>query len=155
METDLREEGIQSRVIAASPEALFEAVSDFRSYPIWTGNVREVEILSSRPDGQPTCVRYVSGAIGFTAKYTLEYQFDPPFEMSWVLKEGSLSGPLVKAEIRHLDGYYRFEAVDDDSTEVTYKVSAELSLPLGPLRKRAEHVIVSSALKELQRYVES
>lgn len=153
-ETHLREEGIQSRTIAATPEELFEAVSDFRSYPIWTGNVREVEVLESRPDGQPTCVRYTSGALGFTAEYTLKYEFDPPREMRWVLREGRISGPLVKAEIRHLDGFYRFDSVDSRSTKVTYKVSAELSIPLGPLRKKAENVIVSSALKELQGYVE-
>lgn len=154
-ETRLREEGIQSRTIAASPEELFEAVSDFRSYPIWTGNVRDVEVLESGPDGQPTCVKYTSGALGFTAEYTLEYEFDPPLEMRWILREGRIRGPLVKADIRHLDGYYRFNSIDSESTKVTYKVSAELSIPLGPLRKKAEHVIVSSALKELQGYVES
>lgn len=146
---------MQSRTVAASPEELFEAVSDFRSYPAWTGNVREVEVLESRSDGQPTCVKYTSGALGFTAEYTLEYEFDPPREMRWVLREGKITGPLLRADIKHLDGFYRFDSLDKNLTKVTYKVSAELSIPLGPLRKRAENVIVSSALKELQGYVEA
>lgn len=138
----------------APPEIIFEAITDFQSYPAWTANVKRVEILSIGADGRPDMVRYLAGALGFTAEYTLEYEFDPPREMRWVLVDGRLRGPLIRADIRHLDGSYQFERLENGRTLVTYSISAELSVPLGPLRRKAEQVIVTSALKELQEYVE-
>lgn len=150
----MREEGLRSRDINVPPEVLFEAISDFKSYPVWTANVREVEVLGHDDEGRANLVRYTSGGIGFTAKYTLEYEFDPPRKMSWVLTEGDISSRLLKATIKHLDGYYQFDELEGGRTHASYKISAELSIPLGPLRTRAENVIVNAALKELQHYVE-
>lgn len=151
----MREEGLKSRDINVRPEVLFEAISDFASYPIWTANVTKVEILGHDPEGRANLARYTSRAIGFTATYTLKYEFDPPNRMSWELTDGKISSRLLKAAIKHLDGYYQFDELGSDSTHASYKISAELSIPLGPLRSRAEDVIVNAALKELQEYVES
>lgn len=151
----MREEGVRSREINVPPSVIYEAITDFPSYPVWTANVRKVEVLEKDDEGRPFVVRYTAGALGIKAVYTLRYEFDPPRKLSWVLTEGRLSSPLLKASIRHLDGHYQFDELEGGRTLATYRISAELSIPLGPLRSRAEDVIVNSALKELQEYVES
>ena len=43
----------------------------------------------------------------------------------------------------------------DGSTTVTYNLSVELSIPMiGMLRRKAEKIIIDTALKELKRRVE-
>jgi hypothetical protein len=56
---------------------------------------------------------------------------------------------------RKLDGSYQL-APRGDATEVTYRLAVELSIPMiGMLRRRAEKVIIDSALKGLKERVES
>ena len=55
-----------------------------------------------------------------------------------------------------MDGSYSLDAVDAGRTRVTYQLSVELKLPLlGMLKRKAEKVIVDTALKGLKRRVES
>jgi hypothetical protein len=52
------------------------------------------------------------------------------------------------------DGSYTLRP-QGDSTEVTYRLSVQLAIPMiGLLRRKAEKVIMDTALKELKRRVE-
>jgi hypothetical protein len=45
---------------------------------------------------------------------------------------------------------------DGDQTDVTYSLTIELAIPmLGALRRKAERVVMDTALKELKKYVEA
>jgi hypothetical protein len=55
-----------------------------------------------------------------------------------------------------MDGAYELTALGDQSTRVTYRLAVEVSVPIiGMLRRKAEKVIIDTALKGLRRRVES
>jgi hypothetical protein len=57
--------------------------------------------------------------------------------------------------MKKLEGSYLL-APRGDATEVTYRLAVELSIPMiGMLRRRAEKVIIDSALKGLKKRAES
>jgi hypothetical protein len=54
-----------------------------------------------------------------------------------------------------MDGSYELDEVDD-GTRVTYKLAVNVSIPmLGMLKRKAEKVIIDTALKGLKRRVEA
>ncbi len=66
--------------------------------------------------------------------------------MSWTLVEASV--------ITRLDGSYEL-AGSGDATEVTYRLSVDVRIPmLGMLKRKAEKVIIETALKGLRQRVE-
>ncbi len=67
--------------------------------------------------------------------------------MSWTLVKGQMQ--------RAQDGSYALAPVPSGTT-VTYALSVDLSIPMiGMLRRKAEKVIIDTALKGLKRRVES
>jgi hypothetical protein len=57
---------------------------------------------------------------------------------------------------RELDGAYHLESESDDSTEVTYDLSVDLTVPIpGFVKRRAEARILKTALPELKARIES
>ena len=76
------------------------------------------------------------------------YVWDGDRSVTWHLVErGSM--------LTSMDGSYELEPVGDDSTRVTYQLSVDVSIPmLGMLKRKAEKVIIDTALKGLKRHVE-
>jgi len=57
--------------------------------------------------------------------------------------------------VRELQGVYATEAIDGETTEVSYSLHVDVSIPmLGMMRRKAEKVITDTALKGLKRRVE-
>lgn len=127
-----------------------EVALDFERYPEWARDVKSVEVLERDADGRGERVAFRAAAMGRSTRYTLRYSYDDePARISWVLDEGDI--------MRRLDGEYVFEPVDGDpdATEVTYRLDAELAIPLpGFVKRRAESKIMTTALDELRRRCE-
>jgi ribosome-associated toxin RatA of RatAB toxin-antitoxin module len=144
----MAEQSTQSIEVEASPEQVMAVIADFPAYPEWAKQVRETEILAEDDAGKPKQVRLTLDAGPIKDVYTLEYDWAPDgLEVSWHL----IKGQMQKAQ----DGRYRLEPVGD-KTKVTYTLSVELALPMiGMLRRKAEKMVMDTALKELKRRVES
>jgi hypothetical protein len=55
-----------------------------------------------------------------------------------------------------MDGAYILDPIDDAQTRVTYQLSVDVSIPLlGMLKRKAEKVIIDTALKGLKKQVEA
>ena len=80
--------------------------------------------------------------------YELAYQWDDDgLGVSWSL----VSGQLQKSQ----QGSYKLTTTPK-GTEVTYTLAVDLSVPMiGVLRRKAERVILDTALKELKKRVEA
>jgi hypothetical protein len=66
--------------------------------------------------------------------------------VSWTLVQGQMQ--------KRQDGSYTL-AEQDGRTEVTYAIAIDLSIPmLGMIKRKAEKVILDTALKELKKRVE-
>jgi hypothetical protein len=67
--------------------------------------------------------------------------------VSWHLVEGNM--------LKAMQGAYILRTIDE-ATEVTYRLAVDVAIPMiGMLRRRAEKVIIDSALKGLKKRVES
>ncbi|MBI4729312.1 MAG: SRPBCC family protein [Acidobacteria bacterium] len=134
--------------IAAAPEAIMAAVTDYEAYPEWASGVKKVEILERDSEGRGSKVHYEVAQGPVKADYTLAYDYDSDGRhLSWTFVEGH--------GMRDLSGSYALEP-KGEATVVTYRLRAEISLPLpGFLKRQAEKTIIDTALKGLKRRVES
>ena len=78
-----------SELIAADPQACFDAITDFDTYPQWQSAVRECRVLSR--DGQKgTLVETVIDAKVRKVRYVLRYHAEPPHRLWWDYVEGDV-----------------------------------------------------------------
>ena len=139
-----------SITIDATPTEIMMVIADFAAYPDWTGQVKEARVLSSGADGRADQVRFVLDAGVIKDEYTLGYTWDDDREVRWTLvEEGSL--------MRALDGSYTLVPAGGPArTDVTYRLTVDTKIPmLGMIKRKAEKVIVDTALKELAKRVAS
>jgi ribosome-associated toxin RatA of RatAB toxin-antitoxin module len=145
----MAEESTQSIVIDAPPERIMAVIADLEAYPEWAKAVQQTEILETGDDGKPAQVRFTLDAGPVKDVYTLSYD--------WAADGLSVTWELVKGQMQRAQhGQYLLRPLEDGQrTEVTYTLSVELMVPMiGLLRRKAEKMIMDTALKELKRRVE-
>ncbi len=137
-----------SIVIEAAPGPIMEVIADLETYPEWTSGLREVEVLTVYEDtNRPAEARFVIDSGGIKDEYTLEYEWDGDLSVSWTLGEASM--------LKAMDGTYDLEDLGDGSTKVVYQLAVDVKIPmLGMIKRKAEKVIVDTALKGLKARVE-
>src|SRR2546430_14311626 len=143
----MADESTQSIVVDALPAAIMAVIADFPAYPEWANAVKKTEVLGTGDDGNAAQVRFTLDAGPFKDVYTLAYD--------WAADGLSVSWKLVKGQMqRAQEGSYRMSP-DGERTTVTYTLSVQLVVPMiGLFRRKAEKVIMDTALKELKRRVE-
>ncbi|MFG1701736.1 SRPBCC family protein [Nonomuraea sp. M3C6] len=136
-----------STTISAERAEIMAVIADFPAYPEWAGQVKSAEVLSTGSDGRPETVRFVLDAGMISDTYTLGYTWQGDDGVSWKVVE---PGKMV-SELR---GSYRLDETGR-GTEVTYELTVDLSVPMiGLIKRKAEKVIVDTALKGLKKRVE-
>jgi ribosome-associated toxin RatA of RatAB toxin-antitoxin module len=138
--------------IAAEPGAVLDVIADFEAYPDWAEQVKSVSILSEDGDGWADQVEYVLDAGAVKDTYVLEYNWDKISEDG----SGLVSWNLVRAGVlKALDGSYTLTSTDA-GTQVDYALAVDVKIPMiGMLKRKAEKLIIDTALKELKKRVES
>lgn len=137
-----------SITIAAPPEHVMAVIADFPAYPEWASQVKSVEVLDSDGKGRAEQVRFTMDAGPIKDSYTLDY--------TWAPDGRSVSWTLVKGQIQKAqNGSYALVGTGSETT-VTYSLAVDLNIPMiGMLRRKAEKVIIDTALKGLKRRVEA
>ena len=137
-----------SITIGADPERVMAVIADFTAYPEWAEQVKTGEVLDTDDAGRPERVRFQMDAGPIKDNYTLDYR--------WAPDGRSVSWTLVKGQIqRAQNGSYAL-AGGAGQTVVTYSLAVDLTIPMiGMLRRKAEKVIIDTALKGLKRRVEA
>lgn len=147
----MAEQTTSSIDIVASKSDVMTVIADLAAYPAWTASVREVELLTVYDDAdeRPAQARFVLDAGPVKDTYVLEYEWDGDDAVTWSLVEGSL--------IKALDGSYTLAAgPGPGTTTVTYRLAVDVSVPmLGLMKRKAEKVIIDTALTELKKRVEN
>ena len=135
-------------VIDAAPAAVMDVIADFAAYPAWAKGMKSATILATGPDGRASQVRFVLDVPPIKDDYVLAYTWDGDREVRWTLVEGTL--------LRMLDGAYVLRDLGNGSTEVTYRLSLDVSIPLiGMLKRKGEKMLIDTALRGLKTRVES
>lgn len=136
-------------VVSATPEHCLAIVTDVERYPEWVADLKAVEVLERDEEDRASVVAFRAAAFGRSTNYTLEYDYSGmPTDFSWVQRSGDLTS--------RLDGSYHFEPSGEGETEVTYRLTVELRVPIpGFVKRRAEGHILHAALRDLKSRVES
>jgi len=144
----MAEQSTQSIEVDAAPERIMAVIGDLPAYPRWAKGVRETEVLETDGDGRAKQVTFTLDAGPVKDVYTLEYTWSGDgLSVDWTLVKGQMQ--------KSQNGRYLLEPLDKGGTRVTYTLSVELALPMiGLLRRKAEKMIMDTALKDLKRRAE-
>ena len=140
----------QSIQVLAPVDRVAAVICDFPRYPEWVDAIEQIEVLEEYEDGYAARVRFVIDAGVMADDYTLEYAYAEDLtRIEWHLVEPSKTQ-------KSQQGSYDLADNGDDTTTVTYSLEVELSIGmLGMFRRKAEKIIMDTALKQLKRRVES
>lgn len=129
----------------AEVAAKLTAIAD---YPQWLTSIKKVEVVASDDQGRATSANVSIDAGVMKDRATLSYDWSKaPEEISFSLDEADL--------MTTMDGKYILKAIDADTTQVTYQLGVELSLPVPRMMiSKTEKSTIDQALKELQAQFE-
>ena len=143
----MADQSTQSITVVAPPADVMAVIADFPSYPEWVAAAKQVDVLETGPDGRARRVHFVLDAGAVKDDYVLHYTWDGDRRVSWQLVQGQMQ--------KRQEGSYTLVETAPGSTEVTYAIAIDLSIPmLGMIKRKAEKVILDTALKELKKRVE-
>ena len=144
----MADQSTQSITVAAPPADVMAVIADFPSYPEWVAAAKQVDVLETGADGRARRVHFVLDAGAVKDDYVLEYTWDDDRRVSWHLVQGQMQ--------KRQEGSYTLSESAPGTTDVTYAIAIDLSIPmLGMIKRKAEKVILDTALKELKKRVES
>jgi hypothetical protein len=134
--------------VAASKTDVMAVIADFADYPQWAAALRSAEVLETGPDGRARAVRFMLDAGPVRDSYVLTYTWDGDTRVSWQLAEpGSV--------IAEMTGGYLLSD-HEAGAEVRYELTVDVRIPLpGMLKRKAEKMIIDTALKGLKARAES
>ena len=137
--------------IAASPGEVLDVIADFPSYPDWATEVKKVTVLTEEGDGWADQVEFTLDAGAIKDTYVLDYDWDVKTNGTGVVSWSLVQTNVLKA----MNGSYTLASSGKDQTTVTYRLAVDVKIPmLGMLKRKAEKVIIDTALKELKKRVE-
>jgi hypothetical protein len=146
----MAEQTTSSILISADPGSIMAVISDFGAYPVWAQGVKRAEPVDGPGRGEPDRpeqVYFELEASPIKDAYTLRYDWHDTDSVTWTLVEGKM--------LTSMDGAYELEDRGDGSTEVTYRLAVDIAIPMiGMLKRKAEKVIIDTALKGLKKRVE-
>ena len=131
--------------IDASASTIMGVIADLPAYPQWSDGITEVTVLEDGSNGRPLRARFhlESGPIKDT--YELLYDWDGDHRVSWRLTSGDM--------LTGMDGTYLLDE-HGGVTTVHYRLAVDVKIPMiGMIKRKAERIIVDTALKGLKRRV--
>lgn len=139
----MAEQASSSITIDATPEAVLAVIRDVEQYPTWTNGISKAVVL----EPGPAKVVFSMNQSGLADEYTLEYDWQAD-GCTWKLAAPS---KLQKNQ----NGSYRLSP-EGTGTKVVYQLTMDLKMPMiGLMKRKAEKIIIDTALKELKKRVEA
>jgi carbon monoxide dehydrogenase subunit G len=137
-----------SITVAAPKSDVMAVIADFADYPRWAAALRSADVLEAGPDGRAARVRFRLDAGVLRDTYVLAYTWDDDEQVSWQLAEpGTVIAEMTGAY--HLSDH-------GAGAEVNYELAVDVRIPMpGLLKRKAEKMIIDTALKGLKARTES
>ena len=146
----MAEQTTSSIVIDATPAQVMGVILDFEAYPAWAQGMKSAEVVGRDAEGRASEVHFELEATPIKDSYTLAYTYVGTGTLRWTLTEGKM--------LRAMEGSYDLVETAGNGTagtQVTYQLSVDVAIPMiGLLRRKAEKVIIDTALKGLKKRVE-
>jgi carbon monoxide dehydrogenase subunit G len=143
----MADQATSSISINAPKSEVMSVIADFEAYPEWSGQIKAVSVDDPGEGGRASQVTFTLDAGVIKDEYTLAYTWHGDERVDWTLVKSkalkSQTGSYILAE-------------SGGETEVTYQLAVDLNIPmLGMFKRKAEKVIIDTALKGLKKRVES
>lgn len=140
---------VGSITIDAPSGEIYAILADLEGYPTWSASIKAVEVGERGGDGAPTKVTYKVEAGVLKDRVALDYDWSKkPSEISFTLDEANL--------LTEMSGIFALNEIDGDTTEVTYKLKVDLSMPVPDMmRKKQEQATIDQELAKLKARAES
>ena len=106
----------QQVVIESSPQACFDALTDYEGMPSWQSTVKSCDVVSRDDEGRGRVVDWEIDAKIRSVSYRLEYSYEPPH---WI------GCRYLDGDVRDLDAEYIFEDRGDGSTLATFSLRVD------------------------------
>jgi carbon monoxide dehydrogenase subunit G len=138
-----------SNITVAVPRAdVMDVIADFAEYPSWATALRSAEVLETGPGGRASKVRFTLDAGMIRDTYVLAYTWTGDSEVGWRLAE---PGTVVT----EMTGGYHLSDTGEGA-EVNYELTVDVRIPMpGLLKRKAEKIIIDTALRGLKARAES
>lgn len=133
--------------IAAPPQAVFDALTDYERLPEWQGAVKRVDVLERDAQGRGTVVEYEVDAKLKTVKYRLRQVYDEPHR---------LGSEYLGGDFKNFSGEWRFMDNGDGTTRVELELEIDPGrfVP-GPVKNAIREFVMTRALKDLKAHLDS
>lgn len=139
--------GEQSAEIEAPPEACFDAIVDYETFPDWQHAVIAANVIERYDDGLGKVVEVHADAKLRKVRYRLHYHYDRPRRIWWDFVEGD--------GVEHVEGEYTFES-RDGHTFATYRLGIDAGVPMpGMIARRLNRDVMRRSVEDLKTRVES
>jgi ribosome-associated toxin RatA of RatAB toxin-antitoxin module len=141
------EQASASIVIDADKQTVMAVIADFESYPEWSTAIKAVTVDEVGGNGRGSTATFTLDAGVLKDTYTLAYDWEGDDRVDWHL----VKGRVMKSQ----EGSYELTE-NDEGTEVVYRLAVDLSVPMiGMFKRKAEKMIIDTALKGLKKRVET
>ena len=142
-----RKRAEHSLVVQASPQACFDALTDYGTFPDWQQAVKSVEVVTRYSDGRGREVAFEIDAKVRRVAYRLEYSYDEPHLITW---------DYLGGDVKDVDGEYTLEDHGDGTTLATYSLALDPGVWLpSPVAKVLNDQVMKRSVEDLKRRVES
>ncbi|AHK78552.1 cyclase [Ectothiorhodospira haloalkaliphila] len=128
-------------IVPYTPQEMFDLVNDVKAYPGFLPGCRSSAVLSADEDEIKASIELAKGAVrkSFTTRNRL--QRNKMIEMR-----------LVDGPFRHLEGFWRFDALNENVTRVSLDLEFEfsnriMSAVIGPVFHQVANSLVDSFVK--------
>jgi ribosome-associated toxin RatA of RatAB toxin-antitoxin module len=137
----------RSLEIRATPQACFDAMTDFERLPSWQGSVKSVRVLERDSSGRGTVIEFEVDARFKRVRYRLRQVYDEP---------ARIGSEYLAGDFRDFAGEWRFVAVGGGRTraELDLRIDPGRFVP-GPVRAAIGDAVMRRALSDLKRYLDS
>lgn len=132
--------------IPASPEACFETIVDYETFPEWQDAVRRVEVISRNKEGLGEVVSFRVDARFREIGYRLRYHYERPGRVWWDFVSGE--------GVEHVEGEFRFEPTGE-GTLATYVLGIDPGVPVpGLVMRRLNQQVLKRSVRDLREEIE-
>jgi ribosome-associated toxin RatA of RatAB toxin-antitoxin module len=118
-------------------------------YSTWMSSIKKSEVTERDDQGRPSKATLSIDAGVMKDRPTLDYDWSAaPAELSFSLDEADL--------MTAMNGKYILKALDEDTTQVTYQLGVEISMPVPRMMiAKTEQNTIDTALAELKAHLEN
>jgi ribosome-associated toxin RatA of RatAB toxin-antitoxin module len=133
----------QAAEVDATPQACFDAMTDYERLPEWQGAVRSVEVHERDKRGRGRVVEYEVDARVRHVRYRLRQIYDEPHR---------IASEYLGGDFRDFAGEWRFIALGERRTRAVLdlRIDPGRFVP-GPVRNVIADAVMRRALSDLQR----